>query len=69
MAAAALAPLDTQPLREFRVLCEIEAHDGVHRLWLVVLAADEDDASDQALYMLDSSRVKDVVRNGDEAGD
>lgn len=67
MTAAALAPLDTQPLREFRVLCEVEAHDGVHRLWLVVLATDEDDASDQALHMLDSSRVKDVTRSGKAA--
>lgn len=62
MAAAALPALKTQPLREYRVLCEVEAHDGIHQFWLMVLAADEDEASDLALQMLDQSCVKDVVR-------
>lgn len=69
MTAAALGPLETQPIREYRVLCEVEAHDGIHRLWLVVLATDEDDASDQALHLLDSSCVKDVVSNDRDMSD
>lgn len=55
-----LGALPTEPLSEFKVECAIEAHDGIHRLCLVVLATDEDDAADQALHMLDHGRVTEV---------
>ena len=62
MSATALSPLNTEPLAEYRVACEVEAHDGRHRVWLVVLATDEDDATDQALDILDHGCIADVVQ-------
>ena len=45
---------------KFLVECEIDAHDGSHRLQLVVMAPDEDDAIDGAILMLDRGRVTNV---------
>tara|TARA_R110002167_G_scaffold108013_5_gene276067 strand:+ start:900 stop:1097 length:198 start_codon:yes stop_codon:yes gene_type:complete len=60
MTATALRPLDTAPLAEYRVSCEIEAHDGMHQLCLLVMAMNEDDATDMALEMLDRGKITDV---------
>ncbi len=51
-------------MTEFFVECEIEAHDGPHQLQLLVVAPDEDDAIDRAIWMLDRGRVTSIWPKG-----